>query len=123
MAWYLITYLVLFAIVGIGGVVDDLQCRRSRGIVSGSAIAVVIGILCILVFGIESLGHALGDWLWPILGLGVLLEILSNVGDIRDLSRDVETSRTIKIIGILLAIITTVPAYVMGTIAAARLNS
>ena len=123
MAWYLIVYLVLFAVVGIAGILEDLHSRRPLAFVAGMVVALVVGILSVLAFGLSAFGNALGGWLWALLAFAVSMEVLSLVSDLRDLSRDDNTSRSEAAVITAIVVAVTLPAYVLGALAATRSGS
>jgi hypothetical protein len=94
MAWYLIAYVVLFAVVGIAGILEDWHSRRPPGFIAGMVVALLVGVLSVFAFASSSFGDALGLWLWALLAFAISMEILSLVWDFRDLSRDNGRSRS-----------------------------
>ncbi len=119
MLWYVAFYLVVFVAVGLAGLVEDWRSRRPLWYQAAMLVTLAVGVLFILAFAYESVARAVGVWLWTLLVFGLAMETWSLAQDVREL-RAAELSRAGALATILIVTALTLPAYVLGAIAAAR---
>ncbi len=118
MPWWAIAYLVVFILATIAGIFDDLKRPNKLRFIGGEILSVSFVILFVLGYFQDGFGEELGIYVFPMLIIGVVHELMAANRAIVEESKDPNfTKKELVIlnnIGLLLANIFIVPGYVLG---------
>ena len=118
MPWWAIAYLVVFILATIAGVFDDLKRPNKLRFIGGEIVSAVFVVLFIVGYFQESLGEELGVYVFPMLVIGVIHELMAANRTLAEESKDPNFTEkelgNLNNIGLLLASILIVPGYVFG---------
>jgi len=118
MPWWAIAYLVVFILATIVGIFDDLKRPNKLRFIGGEILSVSFVILFVVGYFQEGFGKELGIYVFPMLIIGVVHELMAANRAIVEESKDLNfTKKELVIlnnIGLLLANILIVPGYVLG---------
>ena len=118
MPWWAIAYLVIFVLATIAGVFDDLKRPDKLRFIGGEIVSAIFVVLFVVGYFQESFGKELGVYVFPMLFVGIVHELMAANRTLTEKSKDQKFTEKELIVlnnlGLLLANIFIVPGYVFG---------
>lgn len=118
MPWWVIVYLVVFILFTVAGVFDDLKRPNKLRFIGGEILSAFFVVLFVVGYFQENLGIDLGIYVFPMLIVGVVHELMAAKRTMDEESNDPDFSGNelaiLNSIGLLLANFFIVPGYVFG---------
>jgi len=120
MPWWAILYIIVFTILLIGGIFDDIQKQNKPWYVAGNILTGIFVIVFVVAFYNKNLAEFI-DWIIiPMLITGIIWEFYSSTKEISEFAQDTELSniekKWISYFSLIIVDLLTIPGYIAGFI-------
>ena len=124
MPWWAIVYLIIFILLTIGGISEDLNRPNKVRYIGGEIVTAIFVATFIVGFFYKDIGDEIGILVFPMLAVGVIHELLSAKRTMDEESNDSEFTKNelfyLNNISLLTANLFIVPGYVFGLMVGMR---